>query len=461
MDAETMFVRGKDAADRGNYGYAIEVFLDLLKEFPSHLNARIALRMCELERFREKGAGFGAKVSGFFKGFQHFLLAYLFGGSPQRAIHHCERFLVNYPVHVPILIKLAHACQRMGHLDAAVNTLDFARQQMPTNIRVLQELGEMYHQKGDNRRAVRSYEEYLRIKPTDQDALRRLKDISAEGHVKDKLEPAKTARDTLRDVDQAKKLEKEQRIVRSADDVEEAIADLQAKLKEEPENETALVRLGDLYQREERFDFAMNCYDKAYAIGNRYQVREKIGDLKLRLLRNQEDAAKRAAAERPDDAEARDKAKAARQARVDFGIEEYEYRVKQHPTDVGLAMQLGICLFDKDEPAAIQRAITQFQRAVVDPKHRMRGHYLLGRCFATNERTRDIAIEELMKAQKELTSAQSDLAKDITYSIADLYDREGKYAESLDWYKKLVAVDASYRNVMDKIGELSDKLKAT
>jgi hypothetical protein len=50
VDVEPLFLRGKEAVDRGNLDYAIALFRDALKMDPSHRNSRIVLRGCEMKK---------------------------------------------------------------------------------------------------------------------------------------------------------------------------------------------------------------------------------------------------------------------------------------------------------------------------------------------------------------------------------------------------------------------------
>lgn len=460
MDAELMFVRGKDAADGGNYDYAIAIFLDILRLQPNHIGARIALRGCELEKFNEKSGGLGAKVAGFLAGLGPLLLMHVFAMKPAKVVDQCEKFLMHCPTYLPVLTKLAAACRKLGHMDAAVNTLEFARQRHPMKLKVLSTLAEMYAEQEDYHRAVRCWEEYLRHRPQDQDAVRRLKDVAAVSHLQSTgLETSDSFREQVRDTDKAAELEMEQHLVRSDDDIESTIADLQAKLQENPEDHVTLTRLGDMYARRQRYDFALASYEKAFEISERYQVREKIGDLKIRVLRNAEAAAAAALDAAPGNAQAEEKLRQARAKRMKFALEEYAFRVQSHPTDLALAFRYGEHLFEAgtalNDPDLTPKAIAQFQRAVSDPRRQVRSHFMLGRCFARDKHTRDMAVSQFKKARAGLETGYSDLAREIDYALAAQHELQGQTAEALELYKGIYEIDAKYRDVTEKIQKLS------
>jgi len=430
MDPDLLFARGRDAADRGNYDYAIAVFRDILRVAPDHLNSRIALRGCEVARFQER--------------------------SPDARMERCEDFLQHLPLSSYGLRKLAAACKAGGHLDAAVNTLEFLRQRRPNKPGVLRMLGELYAEKEDYARAVRCYEELSRLKPSDRFIQDRLRNLSAAEHLHHtRLAETKSYRETIRDEDRAKQLEEEQHIIRTADEADAAIARYQAKLKENPSDIEALQKLGDLYQIKEQYNFAMAAYKKALEIEPRYDVRVRIGDLKIKLLKREEDTAVAAAKADPTNAALSQKAQEARKRRLETAIEEHEARLREHPTEIPLAHKLGMLYWEEGSDESIAKAITLFQRSVEDPKFKPRARFMLGQCFARDPKTHDMAIIQFEQALELILSPTSDTAKAIQYNLGRLHEESGNRAKALEWYKKVFTVDAAYRDVRQKIDELS------
>jgi tetratricopeptide (TPR) repeat protein len=92
------------------------------------------------------------------------------------------------------------------------------------------------------------------------------------------LEESKSYREQIRDEKKAVELAEEERLLHSVDQVDAAVARLQERLKTELDNANIYVRLGDLYVRKERYDFARACYEKAHALNPGYATEEKLGD---------------------------------------------------------------------------------------------------------------------------------------------------------------------------------------
>ncbi len=455
MDAELLFVRGKDAVDHGNIEGGLAVFLDILREFPDHLNSRLVLRGLALQKFAAKGGGLSAKVSGFFKGLGPLLLMHL-TGNPRKISIACERFLVNYPTNVHVLSKLGSACRNLGCNAAAASTLEFARQQAPGSIKVLKSLAEAFVANKEHQKALRCYEQVLQRKPSDRTMRDRMKNIAATGHmVESKIEQSESYREQIRDKEEAETLEQEQHIVRTEDQIEASIAHVQKQLQENHEDESLLIKLGELYERQFKNDFAMQAYKKAYELSRKFSVRQRMGNLRIKVLKEIEGRMKKAADAQPDNEELKAKADKAHQTRLDFCLKEFELRQKQYPTDLNIAYHLGEYYLEKEDQDSLQKAITLFQRAANDGRLTGSARYMLGLSFARDEKTRGMAIGQFERALSYLPSLVGDRAKEIQYHMAKIYEEEGNTEKAAKIYKQICEIDASYRDVLDKVRELS------
>jgi len=455
VDVESLFLRGKESADRGNHDYAIAIFTDALHIAPDHRNSRIALRGCELERFRDRGGGIKAKLIGFFKGFAHLCKILVPGGKPGKMIDWCERYLANDPTNILVLKRLAAACAAAGYLEAAADTLEFARQRRPRNISILRRLGEIRYQLGEYDKAVRCFQQITNIKPDDRDASQRGKEISAESHLKrSHLEGATSYRETLRDEETARDLEREGHLARSAREHEEEIARANRAVEDNPLDAKAHHALGDLYSKLGRYAEAERAYIKAFELDKRYGTREKLGNTRLRLLEQRERKAQEEAEDSGQDPRCVAMAREARRKRLEFCIKEFTFRRKQHPTEMKLALQLGQYYFELGGDENIRNAIQQFQQAVSSSALKMRAQYMLGRCFAMNPKTLDMARDQFMQALEAVDDPAGEMGKTLACELGATEEKLGNRAEALAWYKKVFVVDAGFRDVAQKIQEL-------
>jgi len=451
-DVEGLFLRGKEAADRGNYDYAITLFIDALRISPNHRNTRIALRGCEMERFRARGGGIKAKLLGFLKGIGPFILMYL-PRHPAATMNLCEKYLRNDPTNVIVLRKLGAACEKLGHLDAAADTLEFARQRSPRSLGVLRQLGNVHHKAGAYDKAVRCFQEVVAVKPDDREATQRVKDISAESHLKrSHMEEAESFRDSLRDTETTDRMLQEEHVVRSADHRGTEIERLKKAAEESPDDAKAFAALGDAYYKNDQFTEAERAYAKAFEIGKRFGMREKMGDARIRRLEHAEAQAKDLA--ETGDPIARAKYREARQRRLEFCVKEYAFRRQHHPTDMKLCFRLGQYYFELGGEENVSKAVQEFQQAMSNMSLKVQAQYMLGRCFALNPKTLDMAREQFSQALEHLDTPTGQLGKQITYEMAAIDEKSGKTDQALALYKKIFSVDAGFKDVSKKIQTL-------
>ncbi|MGO8702843.1 MAG: tetratricopeptide repeat protein [Candidatus Brocadiia bacterium] len=454
MDAEPLFLRGKEAVERGDYDYAISLFRDVLKMDPSHRNGRIALRGCEMKKFDATG-GLKAKVLGSLKGIGPLAKMTVFRWKPETVVDAAEAYLVNDPTSVHVLVALANALEKLEHLDAAADTLEFARQRNPNQVGVLYRLGEVLAALGQYERAVRCYQTILTLRPNDREAAARSRSVSAESHLKrSHLEESQTFREQLRDQTTTKTLAQADRMVRTTEEVDQDIAQQKKSSDENPNDPEALMRLGEVLGRSDRLVEAEAAYRKSFEISKKWAAREKLGDTHLRLLEQAEQQAKKVAEESGRDPSAVARAHEATHRRLEFAVKEFELRRKQHPTEARLAWQLGQYYFELGGEANVQQAIQQFQQAVSSVPLKARAQLMLGRCFALNPKTLDMAKEQFVKAYEAMEDDQSEIAKSLLYELGATCEKMGSKPDALAWYKKIFAVDAGYRDVSKKIQQL-------
>jgi tetratricopeptide (TPR) repeat protein len=379
----------------------------------------------------------------------------LFRSKPEKVAEACEDYLVNDPTNIRVLVTLAKALEQTSHFEAAADTLEFARQRSPNHIGVLRLLGAVLYALGQYDKSVRCYQAILALKPDDREASQRSRSVSAESHLKrSNLEQSVTFREQLRDETKADALAQEDRMVRSSEEISQDVARHKKAVEETPDDAEAHMRLGDTLVRSERFSEAEAAYRKAFEIGKKWPAREKLGDTHLRLLEQAEQQAKKVAEESGRDPAAVARAHEATHRRLEFAVKEFEIRRKQHPTEARLAWQLGQYYFELGGEANIQQAIQQFQQAVSSVPLKARAQLMLGRCFALNPKTLDMAKEQFIKAYEAMEDDQSDMAKSLLYELGAACEKMGSKPDALAWYKKIFAVDAGYRDVAKKIQQL-------
>ena len=459
MNPDELFAKGKEAANRGNFGYAVTLFLDVATLFPDHLDSRLALRACEEQIFQSHGQGFGAKLSAVLKGLGPMVGILLGAKNPRKQMVACEKFLVNWPTNAFVLKKLAGALWRMGQIEAAIQTLEYLRKRQPQNVVALRMLSDYYEETDRPDKAAQCYDQICRYRPNDEEASRKFKNLQSTAHVqRTGLDHGADSMQNVRDKGQAQQLLNEDRLFKPQSHIEQEVGAIQAQLQENPRDAKLLIRLGDLYSEEEKYKLAIQCYEKANEIEPKPQLRMRAGDIRQRVLRREEERLAAVAEQNPQDAAAQTALKSFRRQRAQFEVEEYERRANDYPTDLRIAERLADAYLGRNTPGDLQRATLHYQRAVGDPRIKARVKRKLGYCFAQNPATHGMALSQYQEARDGTISL--DERKRIDYEIGRLCERLGRQADALTAYRRIYEVDAAYQDVGERVMRLSQQVGA-
>jgi len=457
VDVTKLIDKAQVASERGNYDYAIDLYLQLLDLQAGHVDARRMLRQVEVRKFQEAGVT-RSTVGGWLKGIPSLLAAlfYLAIRKYEKALSACETFLKNDPYNRLVQCLLARAAEHAEHLDAAILVLEGVRARDGTpkssfavrnHVKVLRSLGELYAQTQKLPKAAGCLEEILRLVPKDREAERRIRDVAAQRSMVeggwDKAGQQGGYRQVLRSEEDAKKLEESHRDIRTREDIDAAVRRVKGDLAKEPTNTRYLTQLGDLYRMAKDWDQARAAYERAREIDpNNFLFQERLGDLKLAEMDQEIERLRRDGADK-------EKILQLRKERLTFAFQEYQKRVKARPQDLPTRYALGNILF------SIKRykdAAVQFQHASRDPKTRRPALYRLGICFQKQGLV-DLAIEQFEKAVTGASIVDREV-KEILYSLAEAHESQGRLAEALDAYKRVFEVDINFKDVSSKIEEI-------
>ncbi len=455
MDVSKLFERAQTALERNNLEYAVDLFQQILAIEPNFVVARKAIRGVQRRQLQQTGLPLPAKIMAVLKGMPVLVMILIFRitNNHERMMIECEKFLAGYPANLFILGCLADAARKAKYLDSAIACYEAIVEQNPEHTMALKELGRAYAAKGDVKKAQFYYDEVRRQNPDDMEADRAVRDLAALGTIKGGWDQAGSFREVMADEEKAQKLEEEQHVVRTSDDIEKAIANLQEELAKTPDQPRALVKLGDLLLRKDDFDGARDMYEKAQKIDAAdATIRTKLGDAEIQRLAAEVKKLRAELAKKPDDAAVEQKFTAKRKERLRFTLEEYKRRVVEHPTDMGLRLENGKLLYSAGQ---IDAAISEFQKAVDSPKLKRASINLLGQCFMKKQ-LYDIAVAQFEKALTNLTVIDDD-AKNLLYNLGGAHEHLGNLEKAEEYYKRIYETDIGFKDVSEKIERIYKK----
>jgi len=454
VDSTKLLDKAKVAADRGNYDYAIDLYLQLLDIQPENLEARRLLREVEVRKFQADGVT-SSNPMAYLKGIGPLISCQIFTalGKSEKAMGAAEAFLKNDPYNRTVLVMLGSAAEKGGFLEVAIQVLEDVRNRLDadanpkTRIALLRKLGRIYEAAERLKESSRCFEELLQYSPNDREAdanIRRLAAlISMKGGWEDAVKQGTKTQDLLKNKEDSQKLEDQQHDIRTSSDVEKAIERTMKDLQDDPENTRYLIQLGDLYRRLNDWEQSEAAYKRAQAIDpTNFLITQRLGDLAMIQMDVAIEEAKK------DPAKA-DEVQELLKQRTAFAIEEYARRVKARPQDLPTRYAYGQVLFSQKK---YKEASVQFQHASRDPKTRRNSLYLLGRCFQLQGLV-DLAIEQYTKAA-EGASLVDVQVKNVLYALGDAHESQGRTQDALDAFKRIFEVDINFKDVSARIEKL-------
>src|SRR5438876_11538130 len=445
-----LWLKAVAAIELRNFGYAISLLQEILKQEPQFLTGRQLLRRAEVTRSKSAKKSFfniSTAPIGVMKAQREIKK------HPQRAVEILERVLEDEPYNRQANLALKDAALAAGSPETAVFALQTLLEENPRDVKVLHELGRLYRQQGDHEQEVEIYNQITAIDPLEAEALRLGKDASARGSMKrGGWTQAESYRDLIKDKEEAISLEQQSRLRLTGEALDQQIAETYARHKAEPANIDLVRRLGALTEQKEDFEAAIRWYQSAADLtkGADTGLARKVSDLKIKCLEREIAAHEEflSSHNEPDELHAKksDQLKAAKAKRAEILIDDARERVARNPTDLQLRFELGKNLFDAGR---FREALPELQRARQNPHARLKAMNLLGCCYSELEML-DLAMKQLEEASKEIVSMDA-TKKEIVYNLGLVYERMGEPEKSLACMKQIYEVDYGYRDVARRV----------
>ncbi len=444
------WLKAMAAIERRNFGYAIELLQNLLKQEPEFLTGRQMLRRAEVTRVKsEKKRFFNISTAP---------LAVMkaqreLKKDPRKTIELVEKVLETAPYNSQANMLLKDAAIAADYPEMAIFALETLLENEPRDVKLLHELGRLYHQYDQSDEAVEVYNRISEIDPLDLNAVKLGKDASARASMKKGgWTEAESYRDLIKDKEAAVTLEQQSRMRLSDESLEQQINEIFARHEAEPQNVDLAKRLGLLHDQKDDLEGAIAWYQYAVALTNRHDpgLARKVADLQMRQLDRQvRDDEQYLARHGPDDPEfaARMAQLAAiRKKRAETLIDDARKRVDRSPTDLQLRYELGEQLTNAGQ---YRDALPELQRARQNPSVRLKAMNLLGRCYRELGML-DLAAKQLDDAAREMAVMDS-VKKEIVYNLGLVYEQMGDAGKYIDAMKKIYETDYGYRDVAQRV----------
>jgi len=445
-----LWLKALAAMELRNFGYAISLLQGILREEPQFLTGRQLLRRAEVTKLQGSKKSFfkiSAAPIAIMKAHREIKKA------PQRAIEMVEKILEEEPYNRQANLTLKEAAVAAGWPEIGVFALRTLLEENPRNVKLLHELGQLYHQTGQSEQEVAVYNRITEIDPLDAVALRRGKDASAQASMNSGgWAQAESYRELIKEKEVAISLEQQSRMQLTGDALDQQISELQTRQQADPQNVDLARKLGSLHEQKDDVESAIKWYQRVVELtgGGDAGLVRKVSDLRMRSAEREIAAHEEflAGYEKHDAMRARktDELQAAKKKRAEMVIEEAKKRVEGNPTDLQLRFELGEQLVIAQR---FREAVPELQRARQNPNARLKAMNLLGVCYRDLGML-DLAMKQLEEAAKEISTMDT-AKKEIVYNLGIVCEKLGDREKFLVCMKQIYEADYGYKDVAEKV----------
>lgn len=441
VDFSKYLEQAADAVKRRNFSMAVKIYGQVLQIQPDFGEARSGLRKALFQRVAQKPA---SKVGAVLLGGVHVLTGNLLRlcGQHGGAAKAYERYLAHDPLAEGVNMKLGASLQRAGHNRSALAVFAAYAEQQPRCLQACRAAGALYYAQGKLPEALAMYEQALKVDPRDQESLKARKDLAAEGALRTTgIDKAQSSRELIKDKEQQRQLERQDRLQLSAEEIETELTDLDGKLQQNPDDKKLLRRAARLREMAKDLAGALDAAEHLQRLDPAdSEVAELVGDLRIRL---QEQMVQKA--EKAGDQGAAARARASLQQ---LRVGEARRRVDRNPTDLGARFDLGTGLLATGD---LDAAIAELQQAVKDPRKKTEALFHLGRAFQQKSLP-ELALGQFDKALQ--AAGSGPLAKEALYEMGAICQSIGKRDDALRHFTRILEQDIGFRDVTKKVEQL-------
>ncbi|MBB5032883.1 tetratricopeptide repeat protein [Prosthecobacter vanneervenii] len=438
---QTLWKKALISAERKNWEYVVDQVLPIVTANVGFLDGRKLLRTAEGE-----SVGNGKKFS--------FGLGGLKPSSkkePVEAIADLEENTFRKdPFSLTANEQLFDLAMKIQYPDLASFALETIRMGHPENTKNMHKLAKHYLAINQPEKAADTYNAILKVNPRDIEAKQGEKDAAAMSSMNRGGWNSGNFNDAKKDATEAAELEMLSRQGMTQDQMEQFLAKTIEQYNADQTNILIVKRMSDLYERLGHLETALTFYDYALSLNpGDVALQRKVEDLRNKVQDLQIAEFEREIEANPDAPDIDDKRAQVAEIRRQRGmavINEAKARVDRNPTDKNLRYELGQAYF---EAGMYTEALPELQQAKSNPKMRIKAILLLGRCFE-RKNMNDLARTSFMEASKELLVMDA-TKKEVLYELANVSEKMGDRAGSLEALKEIYNADYGYRDVAKRV----------
>lgn len=447
--ARAFFERAEEVASTDNFDYAIDLYLEGLKQSPDALeDGHAPLRRLALMR-----QGKGGKKPSMMEKMKH-----MKGKSPLDEMLNAEFLLAKDPDHLPYAEDMLKAAVAGGFLRTAewlaLLIFDANHSSDKPSFATYIMLKDAYVKMQMYTKAVAACEHAIELKPNDAVLRDEYRDLCASMTMeKGKYGKTDDFRDSIRDRDSQEQLQRQESVIKTIDYKKQAVQQARKKIQDGFVTTTNVLELADsLFALEtpESETEAINLLQQAYTQTKDFTFLKRVDEHRIKKLKNQIRKVAGQLQNQPEDATLQQQVRQLNTQLDQVELEHYKKCQQHYPTDLRFKYEYGRCLLKAQQ---YDQAIPMFQEAQKDPRLKLASMDKIGVCFLLKGWLED-AVDIFKVALENCVNKEGSIAKDIRYNLARAYESNGQISEALEIYRKLAQTDFSYKDVGQRIDNL-------
>jgi tetratricopeptide (TPR) repeat protein len=448
-EARAFFGKARTAAEKKQYDFAIDMYLDGLSRAPEALEEG-HLPLCEMG-LQRRGQG-GKKPSMMDR------VRRMRGRTPLEQMLNAEYLFVKDPDNMAYAEAMLKAAVEGGYKRTAhwVANLIFQTNNAleKPSLQTYLLLKDCYKLLGEYDKAVAACQRASRMRPENKDLADECKNLSAELTMsKGKYAVDGDFRQSIRDQETQAKLYAQDRVVKTQDYRVLAVEDARQAYAREPDQVKNLFNLAQALadlETDEAENEAIRLLEEAYVSRRNFSFKERAGLLTIRQLKRRMREVRQQLEAQPQDEQAPARKTELTAKLNETELEHYRLCVENYPTDLAAKYEYGLRLLQNQR---YNEAIPLFQEAQKDPRRKIAALSKIGSCFFLKGWYTD-AVDVFTQAIDAYEIKVDGLAKELRYNLARAYEEQGQSEKALDIYRKIAQLDFGYKDVSARVDRL-------
>ncbi len=448
-DARSFFAKARAAAERKQYDFAIDMYLDGLIRAPDALEEG-HLPLCELG-LQRRGQG-GKKPSMMDR------VKRMRGKTALEQMLNAEYLYVKDPDNLSYAETMLKAAVDGGFHKTAhwlANVIFQTNNAVAKpSVHTYLVLKDCYKALGQYDKAVAACQRASRMRPEDKDLADECKNLSAElAMSKGKYDGDGDFRQSIRDRETQAKMYAQDRVIKTQDYRVSAVEEARKEYARAPELPKNLFNLADALadlETDEAENEAIQLLEQAYVGRHNFSFEERAGLVRIGQLKRKLREVRKQLETQPDSDEAKSRQAELTAQLTEAELEHYRLCVENYPTDLTHKYEYAQRLLLDQR---YNEAIPLFQEAQRDPRRKIAAMDKIGCCFFLKGWYAD-AVDVFTQAIAAHEIKDDGLAKELRYNLARSYEEQGQKDKALDIYRRIAQLDFGYKDVSARVDQL-------